>query len=319
MPFGLCSAPATFERLMDRVLCGMRWSRCLLYLDDVISFGASIPEALARLEEVLCQLSDFGLQLKAKKCKFMQTEVAFLGHIVGRTGLACDGEKISAVRNWHAPDKVKVVRQFVGFVGYYRRFVKDFAGLVEPLVALTRKGVPFVWTDRQQAAFEALKAYLISAPILGFPTEDGRFLLDMDASLYAVGGGGVLNQLQGDREVVIAYASRSLRLSQRRYCTTRREMLAAVVMCTQFRNGDGMLARWYMLLGQFSVTFEYRPGAQHANTDGMSRQGGQCTRPGCPVSSPDLRVDDVDSTMVLLDQLFASSEMSDSMDADLLS
>ena len=106
MPF---DAPATFERLMDRVLCGMRWSRCLVYLDDVISFGRSIPEVLARLEEVLGRLSDFGLQLKAKKCTFMQTEVIFLGHIVGRTGLACDPAKLSAVRNWHAPDKVKAV------------------------------------------------------------------------------------------------------------------------------------------------------------------------------------------------------------------
>ena len=101
-------------------------------------------------------------------------------------------------------------------------------------MVLTRKGASFVWTDRQQVAFEALKACLISAPILGFPTEDGRFLLDMDASLFAVGG--VLNQIQGDLEVVITYASRSLRLSQRRYCTTRREMLAAVVMCAHFRS-----------------------------------------------------------------------------------
>ena len=236
MPFGLCNAPATFERLMDRVLCGMRWSRCLFYLDDVISFGGTIPEALARLEEVLVRLSNFGLQLKAKICTFMQTEVVFLGHIVGRTWLACDPAKLSAVWNWHAPDKVKGVRQFVGFVGYYRRCVKDFADLAEPLVALTWKGAPFVWTDRQQKAFEALKACLISAPILGFPTENGRFVLDTDASLFVVGGGGGLNQLQDDREVVIAYASRSLRLSQRRYCTTRREMLAAVVMCTHFRS-----------------------------------------------------------------------------------
>ena len=142
--------------------------------------------------------------------------------------------------------------------------------------------------------------------------------------------------------MVIAYASRSLRLSQRRYCTTRREMLAAVVMCTHFRlylletqftlrtdhsslqwlqkfcNEDGMLARWYMLLGQFSVTFEYRPGAQHANADGMSRQCGQCRRPDCPVSASDSRVAESDATSVLLDQPFASSEMDDSMDADLL-
>ena len=136
------------------------------------------------------RLSNFGLQLKAKKCTFMQMEVVFLGHIVGRTGLSCDPAKLSAVRNWHAPDKVKGVRQFVGFVGYYRRFVKDFAELAEPLVALARKGAPFVWMDRQQKAFEALKACLISAPILGFPTEKGRFVLDTDASLFAVGGGG---------------------------------------------------------------------------------------------------------------------------------
>ena len=91
----------------------MRWSRCLVYLDDVISFSGSVTEALAQLDEVLCQLSNFGLQLKAKKCTFMQTEVIFLGHIVGRTGLACDTAKLEAVRNWHAPDKVKGVRQFV--------------------------------------------------------------------------------------------------------------------------------------------------------------------------------------------------------------
>ena len=156
------------------------------------------------------------------------------------------------------------------------------------------------------------------------------------------GGGGVLNQLQEDREVVFAYASRSLWLSQRRYCTTRREMLAAVVMCTHFRSylrgaqftlhtdhsslrwlqkirkSDGILARRYMLLRQFSVTFKYRPGAQHANAEGMSRQCGQCMRPGCPVSSPDSRADDTGSTTELLDQSLESSEMGDFMDADLL-
>ena len=93
---------------MDRVLCGMHWSRCLVYLDDVISFGGTITEAFVRLEEVLSHLSNFGLQLKAKKCTFMQTEVVFLGYIVGGTGLACDPAELSAVRNWHAPTRSKV-------------------------------------------------------------------------------------------------------------------------------------------------------------------------------------------------------------------
>ena len=170
--------------------------------------------------------------------------------------------------------------------------------------------------------------------------EKDRFVLDTDTSLFAIGG--VLSQIQNEEEVVIAYASRSLRLSQRHYCTTRREMLAAVVMCTHFRsylrgsqftlrtdhsslrwlqkfkNEDGMLARWYLLLGQFSATFEYRPGSQHSNADGMSRQCGQCRRPDCPVSATDLLAADADTQSLLVDQPFASSEMGDSMDSDLL-
>ena len=124
MPFGLCNA--TFERLMDCVLSGMRWSHCLVYLDDVISFGTDVPEAMLQLTEVLERWSSFGLQLEVKKCMFMQTEVAFLGHVVGRAGLACDMDKLSAVRAWHPPDSVKQVRQFVGFVGYYRWFIPNF-------------------------------------------------------------------------------------------------------------------------------------------------------------------------------------------------
>ena len=259
---------------------------------------------------------------------------------MGRSGLACDPDKLSAVRNWHEPTKLKGVRQFIGFVGYYRRFVKDFAKLADPLVSLTRKGAPFLWGQDQQDSFDSLKACLLCAPILGFPTENDRFVLDTDASLFAIGG--VLSQIQNEEEVVIAYASRSLWLSQRRYCTTRREMLAAVVMCTHFRsylrgsqftlrtdhsslrwlqkfkNEDGMLARWYLLLGQFSVTFEYRPGALHNNADGMSRQCGQCRRPDCPVSAADIAVIDNDAQSLMIDQPFATSEMGDSMDADLL-
>ena len=190
MPLGLCNAPATFERLMDRVLCGMRWSRCLVYLDDVISFGSTAPEALQRMEEVLERLSAFELQLKVKKCTFMQTEVAFLGHIVG---LACDPGNVSAVRAWYMPGSVKQVRQFVGFIGYYRRFIQNFAGLSEPLVALTQKGVIFAWTPEHQVVFDTLKACLLQTPILGFPTKEGRFILDTDASLFALGGGGVFS------------------------------------------------------------------------------------------------------------------------------
>ena len=160
--------------------------------------------------------------------------MAFLGHIVGQAGLACDPDKLSAVRARHTPGSVKQVRQFIGFVGYYRRFIQDFAELSEPLVALNSKGCVFARTSERQVAFEALKFYLLQAPILGFPTEAARIVLDTNASLFVVGG--VLNQIQGDREVVIVNASKSLQQSQHQYCTTRREMLAAVTMCTHFRS-----------------------------------------------------------------------------------
>ena len=109
----------------------------MIYLDDVISFGASISEALARLEEVLCRLSDFGLQLKAKKCTFMQTEVAFLGHISGRTGLACDPEKISAVRNWH--ERSTPIRRFYRLLSPVR---SGLCGLVGANGSLNPEGGP---------------------------------------------------------------------------------------------------------------------------------------------------------------------------------
>ena len=142
--------------------------------------------------------------------------------------------------------------------------------------------------------------------------------------------------------MVIAYASRNLRQSQRRYCTTLREMLAAVTICTHFHsylrgaqftlltdhqslawlqifcNSDCMLARWYMLLGQFSVIFEHRPGSQHANADDLSRQCGQCLRPDCPVRPSDFGVIETGSTSELADQPFSESAMGDSMDSDLL-
>ena len=279
MPFGLCNAPATFERLMDQVLQGLRWSRCLVYLDDIISFGGTFGAALSNLALIFERLRSYGLQLKSSKCHLFRESVPFLGHIVGRRGLECDPKKIEDVKSWPVPDCLKSVRQFLGFVGYYRRFIPRFADVATPLVHLTGKDVPFVWDAGCSAAFLALRASLIDAPILAFPTETGL---------------GVLSQIQDDRELVVAYCSRALRPSQRRYCTTKREMLAVVAMCLQFRSylrgahftlrtdhkslvwlhrfkdTEGMLSRWLHSLQQFQFSIIHRPGKDHGNADGLS-------------------------------------------------
>ena len=178
MPFGLCNAPATFERLMDQVLQGLRWSRCLVYLDDIISFGTTFWDALDNHTLIFERLRTYGLQLKSTKCHLFQTSVPFLGHVVGRRGLECDPKKIEDVKSWPVPNCLKSVRQFLGFVGYYRRFIPRFADLAEPLVALTGKDVPFVWRPECAAAFLLLRDALVRAPILAFPTESGDYVLD---------------------------------------------------------------------------------------------------------------------------------------------
>ena len=194
MPFGLCNAPATFERLMDRVLLGLRWSRCVVYLDDIISSGTTFEDALDNLTLIFERLRAYGLQLKSTKCHLFRTVVPFLGHIVGRRGLECDPKKIE--------DCLRSVRQFLGFLGYYRRFVPGFADLAEPLVALTGKDVPFVWRPACAMAFVSLRDALVRAPVLAFSTETGPYILDTDASNFGLGG--VLSQIQNDVECVIA-------------------------------------------------------------------------------------------------------------------
>ena len=123
MPFRLCNAPATFERLMSQVMRGLHWKRCLVYIDDILVFGSDVESALHSLELVLNRVAEYGLQLKSTKCNLFRTSVPFLGHIVGRAGLECDPNKLSAVANWIPPNTIKGVREFLGFTGYYRRLV----------------------------------------------------------------------------------------------------------------------------------------------------------------------------------------------------
>ena len=208
MPFGLRNAPVTFERLMDRALQGLWWSRCLVYLDDIISFGSTFDGALANLTLIFERLRSYRLQLKSTKCHLFRSSVPFLGHIVARHGLECDPTKIEDVKSWPVPDCLKSVRQFLGFVGYYRRFIPRFADVATPLVSLTGKDVPFVWDSSCLTAFGALRAALIDAPILAFPTETGLYVLDTDVSYFGLGG--VLSQIQNDQERLVAYCSRAL-------------------------------------------------------------------------------------------------------------
>ena len=294
MPFGLCNAPATFERLMEQVMSGLQWEILLIYLDDIIVFGQSVEETEERLRVVLSRLRDAGLKLKPSKCQLFQRSVSYLGHIVSADGVATDPKKVEAVAEWPVPQCVRDVRSFLGLASYYRKFIRDFAKIASPLHALTEKARQFVWSDDCQEAFDELKARLQSAPVLSYPIPEGDFILDTDAS--GEGIGGVLSQIQDGEERVLAYASRKLSKAERNYCVTRRELLAVVVYLKNFRqylygrkvtlrtdhaalrwllnfkNPEGQLARWIQAISEYDVEIQHRPGKKHGNADGLSRQ-----------------------------------------------
>ena len=295
MPFGLCNAPATFQRLMDLVLRGLQWSQCLVYIDDVIIPGRSYAEHLTNLRAVLGRLQQAGLKLQPKKCSFLKQRVSYLGHVVSREGVATDPAKIEKVANWPVPTTAKDVQQFLGFAGYYRRFVKDFAQIARPLYHLTERKTAFRWTKECDSAFKELRHCLVTAPILTYPDFSRPFILDTDAS--DTGIGAVLSQQDHEgKERVIAYASRVLSKPERNYCVTRRELLAVVHFTKHFRpyllgskftlrtdhgslkwlknfkEPEGQTARWLERLEEFDYEVVHRKGRKHTNADALSRQ-----------------------------------------------
>ena len=306
MPFGLCNAPATFQRLMDTVLAGLQWDHCLVYLDDIIVVGRTFEEHLTALRLVLERLERAGLKLKPTKCHLCQSEVQYLGHVVSAQGVAVDPSKTDRVRNWPKPQNKLAVQQFLGLASYYRRFVPNFATIAQPLHRLTEKTVPFVWNEGCQHAFEKLKEKLTTTPILAFPDFSCTFLLDTDASDYGIGA--VLSQVATDGgERVIAYASRVLSKPERNYCVTRRELLAVVYFTDHFRQyllgrqfslrtdhqsiswlqnfkePQGQLARWLERLQEYDFTIVHRPGKHHGNADALSRRPcNQCGQSDTP-------------------------------------
>ncbi len=292
MPFGLCNAPATFQRLMERVLQGLHWSTCLVYLDDIIIFSASVGDHLARLDEVLARLREAGLKLKPSKCQLLRKSVHYLGHVVSERGVETDPAKIECIANWPTPSNTKELKSFLGLASYYRRFVKGFAKVAFPLHRLSEKKV-WAWSDECEQAFNSLKHRLITAPVLTLPSFDQDFVLDVDAS--GNGLGAVLSQAVDGGEQVVGYASRTLTKAEKSYCATRRELLALVwgirhfrpylygreftartdhnslKWLHNFREPEGQVARWLEILAEYNFRVIHRPGPQHVNADTLSR------------------------------------------------
>ena len=322
MPFGLCNAPATFGRTMEKALHGLVWRTCLVYLDDIVTFGKTFQKALSNLKEVLSRLRKANLKLKPKKCEFFKSQVEYLGHDVSAEGIRPSKSKVRALHDWVMPKTLTEIRSFLGFCSYYRKFVPEFSMKAAPLIALTQKNATVdTDSDACRKAFIDLKAELLAIPLLFYVDPDLPFVLDADACDTGIGGAlsqRVKDEYGEEMERPIAFGSKRLNRTRRNYCTTKKELYAIVYFMRYWRNytagstvhirtdhgslrwllnfgkarsaaGAAMYVRWCTELTEYDIQIEHRPGAKHINADFLSRIQRKCPYPKCPQCGDEMK------------------------------
>ncbi|CAL2239421.1 unnamed protein product [Prunus armeniaca] len=293
MPFGLCNAPATFQRCMLAIFSDMIERFIEVFMDDFSVFGSSFDTCLNHLSLVLQRCQETNLILNWEKCQFMVKQGVVLGHVISSKGIEVDKAKIDIISNMAAPTSVKGVRSFLGHAGFYRRFIKDFSKITHPLCNLLAKDVVFHFDKDCMNAFNTLKRELTSAPIIMAPDWSLPFELMCDASDYAIGA--VLGQRVNKLPHVIYYASRTLNDAQLNYSTTEKELLAVVFALEKFRSyrvgskvivysdhaalrflltkkdAKPRLIRWILLLQEFDLEIRDKKGSENVVADHLSR------------------------------------------------
>ncbi|KAM1465088.1 hypothetical protein ACFXTO_044654 [Malus domestica] len=293
MPFGLCNAPATFQRCMVSIFSDFVEKIIEVFMDDFSVFGDSFDGCLENLTLILKRCVETNLVLNWEKYHFMVRQGIVLGHIVSERGIEVDKSKIDLVRYLPSPTSVREVRSFLGHAGFYRRFIKDFSKISNPLCRLLQKDVAFDFNKECEKAFNHLKDMLTSAPIIIPPDWSLPFELMCDASDYALGA--VLGQRKDKRPHAIYYASRTLNDAQLNYSTTEKELLAVVFALDKFRSyllgtkviiytdhaalkylftkkeAKPRLIRWMLLLQEFDIEIRDKKGSENVVADHLSR------------------------------------------------
>lgn len=298
MPYGLHNSPATWQRLIDRVLGPGLEPYVFVYMDDIVVATPTFQKHLEVLAEIFRRLREASLHLNLDKCQFVRSELRYLGYVVDDSGLHVDPEKVQSIVNFPRPQKVREVRRFLGMASWYRRFVQNFSTLVAPISSLLRKNAKFAWTPEAESAFCEIKDRLVCAPVLVCPDFTKPFVLQTDAS--NVGLGCVLSQDFEDGEHVIAYGSRSLTKSEQKFTATEKECLGVLWAVEKYRpylegstftvvtdhhsllwlhklkDPVGRLARWAVRLQQYDFGVVHRKGSAHVVPDALSRGVEDC-------------------------------------------
>ncbi|XP_027060968.2 uncharacterized protein [Coffea arabica] len=292
MPFGLCNAPATFQRCMVSIFSEYVEKIIEVFMDDFSVYGESFENCLDNLKLILVRCIETNLVLNWEKCHFMVEHGILLGHVVSSTGIEVDKAKIDVISTLPYPASVREVRSFLGHAGFYRRFIKDFSKIGAPLFQLLQKDVSFEFDETCKGAFNKLKELLITSPIIQPPDWNLPFEIMCDASDYAVGA--VLGQRVGKAAHAIYYASRALNGAQLNYSTIEKELLAVVFSLEKFRSyllgakiiifsdhaalrylltkkeAKPRLIRWILLLQEFNLEIRDKKGAENLVADHLN-------------------------------------------------
>ena len=291
VPFGLAQAPAYFQRLINEVLTDCNFA--MGYLDDIIIFSKTEEKHLQHLEEIFERLRKTGLKLKLQKCSFFKKHIQYLGDLISDEGIQPLPEKLESIAKMPVPQNAKQVKQFLGLVGYYRKFVPHFSDIERPLTQLTRKNEGFSWSTECDKCFHMLKDYLQEAPILRYPDPAADYILYTDASKYAYAG--VLTQPIDGTDHPVAYTSGLFRGSQLNWAALTKEAYATYMSVKKlsfyldsaqitlrsdhlplkkFLEKNTMNAKvknWAVELESQNINFEFIAGTKNVLADMLSR------------------------------------------------
>lgn len=293
MPFGLKNAPATFQRVMDNVLRGLQNETCLVYLDDIIIYSTSLQEHVERLKSIFDRLRKSNFKIQLDKSEFLQKSVQYLGHVITPTGVKPNPDKIIAIKKFPIPKTQKDIKSFLGLLGYYRRFIRDFAKITKPMTKCLKKNAKVIHDKEFLECFKICKDILTNDPVLQYPDFKRPFILTTDASNVALGA--VLSQGEIPHDKPIAYASRTLNGTEQKYSAIEKELMAIVWACKYFRpylfgrrftiytdhrpliwlfnlkEPNSKLVRWRLRLEEFDYNIVYKKGKLNTNADALSR------------------------------------------------
>jgi hypothetical protein len=302
--FGLCNGPATYCRLVERILQGIPTTVTVGFLDDGVIHSRGLDAHIQNLTTTLSDYAKAGLKLSPKKCNFFRAEITFLGHTLNASGIKPIVSYVKSILNWKLPVTKSAARAFLGVTGYYRQFIKDYSAIAAPWTDVIGKTDnvserrPLVVSTAMIAAFEKLRIALTTAPVLRFPyfhgKKCGQFTLDTDFSKNQIRA--VLSQRQGNQETVIAYGSKKLNKTQQNWHATKGKMYAGIHFMSTYayflqfgpafrwRTDNSALTHirsmnapptiiqnWLTTLADFVFIVEHRPGIKHVNADAMSR------------------------------------------------